>query len=241
MFSKRIEKRIQILKSENFGELGEARNSHLRLVIRNRKDAIKVKRLVNRIAESFVTVMAYSDRCELHEWNSDYESDFYEYDDDLCKAYHERVLLRNKYRAFSKIRGLRKYLDLIYKEDITQMRTCTCSDFAILFNTDLYPEYKEYLYDGYYGEEDNKVKIYLPSELDNYKYYWNRLFDRYYEEYEYLDPNQDRILSLLSSLTDSNSNIDKLIAQENKKIKEEIEEENRPLEKWVDPFEDIDF
>ena len=74
MFSKRIERKIQIIQSENFGELGEARNSRLKFVVRNRKDAIRVKRLANKIAESFIAKMAYCDKCELHEWNSDYDS-----------------------------------------------------------------------------------------------------------------------------------------------------------------------
>lgn len=164
MFSKRIEKQIQIIKSENFGKLGEARNSRLKFVVRNRKDAIKVKRLVDKIAVSFMLKMAYCDRCELHEWSSDYDSEFYEYSDDLREAYHERILLRNKYRVFSKIRHLRKYLDLIYKNDITQMKWHTCGEFAVLFNTNLNPEYKKYLYNDW--EEDIKrARIQLP--LDN--------------------------------------------------------------------------
>lgn len=164
MFSKRIEKQIQIIKSENFGKLGEARNSHLKLVVRNRKDAIKVKRLVNKIAESLMFKMAYCDQCELHEWSSDYDSEFYEYDDDLCEAYYERILLRNKYRVFSKIRYLRKYLDLVYKCDITQMKWHTCDEFAVLFNTNLSPEYKKYLYNDW-EENIKRARIQLP--LDN--------------------------------------------------------------------------
>ena len=165
MFNLRIEKRIQILKSENFGELGEAKNSRLKFVIRNRKDAIRVKRLANKIAESFIAKMAYCEKCELHEWSSDYDSEFCEYSDNLREVYHERILLRNKYRMFSRIRSLRKYLDLIYKGDITEMRWNTCGDFAILFNTNLSPKYKKYLYNDW--EEDIKhARIQLPLELE---------------------------------------------------------------------------
>ena len=226
MFSKRIGNQIQVMESENMWQIGQAWKRRLRFIVRNRKDAVWTKVLMKKIAESFLHVMAYSDKCELHEWSYDYESEFYDYSDDLHEAYYERILARNCYRAGCKFRYLKRYLNLIYKNDVSDMRKWCCSDLAILFNTELETEYKKHLYESYWDEENNNKKVFLPIEVD---FYMDHIFDKYLYKYEYFDSNKDRILSVLASITD-NCDIYGIIAKENNAIVEDIKKENMPLE-----------
>lgn len=237
MFSKRIGKQIQIIESENMWEMGPAWKRKLKLIVKHRKDAIRAKSLTKKISESFLHVLAYNDKCELHEWRYDYESEFYDYSDDLHEAYYERILARNCYRAGCKFRYLKRYFSLIYKSDVSYMQECCCGDLAILFNTKIDAEYKEYLYKTCWDEERNEKKIYLPIEVD---FYMDHIFDKYLYKYENFDPNKDRLLSILASVND-NCDIYKIIAKENNAIEEDIKKENMSLEEWTDPFEDIDF